>query len=76
MHDLLDLFWIAGSLCCGLVVLYGAYLAIDFHARASAGLQLVIAQLSLYESLNVDGLVSDAREEVLRTTEERSIASP
>lgn len=76
MHTLFDLFWIAGSLCCGLVVLYGAYLAIDFHSRASSALQLVIARLSLYESLGLDGLVSNAREEVLRTTEDRSIASP
>ena len=62
-----DLFWVAGSLCSGLAVLYGAYLAVDFHFRTTSALQHVIARLALYEWLGHNGLVHDAKEEMART---------
>jgi hypothetical protein len=67
MSHVLDLVWVAGSVCCGCFFLYGACLAVEFNFRASAALGRIIARLSLYESLGRNALVAIAKEEVLQT---------
>lgn len=65
-HNLIDLFWAAGSICSGLVLLYGAYLVFDLYLNASGGFWRAVARLSLYDSLGCRTMASNAREELLQ----------
>jgi hypothetical protein len=66
MEFFFDLLSVGGRVFGALIVLYGAYLAIDFHFHTSAALNQVIARLALYDSLGRNGLVMNAKEEVLK----------
>jgi hypothetical protein len=66
MQELVNALWALGSFCASVFLFYGVFLVLDFELRASAALERVIARLSLYDSLGRNGLVSNAKYEVLQ----------